>query len=94
MAYHVVYSKSPYLLARLCIDLQMEGCGFYDEGDSDGDEYNPFADGGYLCQWLKIWPKEKKWIGFYNHSCDSTSPIRHTLTADNYLTVLENILND
>ncbi len=43
--YTVLYSNDPFLLARMAVDLQMEG--FYND-DGWNDTYNPFTGALYL----------------------------------------------
>lgn len=78
--YTVIYSKSPYLLARMATDLQMGG---YENTDLD---WHPFT---VVDKWLQI---DNKYFCCLGHS-GVGSPIRHTLTSRNYLKVLGAILN-
>ena len=77
--YFVIHSSDPYLLARLCTDLQMEihNCVFY--GNPFEQVYMGVYNYGYC-----------KFIQFLNHITGDT-PTR-PVTEDNYLTILKQIL--
>lgn len=77
--YTVIFSTDPYLLARMATDLQMEGWR------NTVSEWHPFTK---VDKWLQIYFKE---FCLIDH-CGIGSPIRHTLTARNYLKVLGEIL--
>lgn len=90
--YHVIYSEDPYLLARMCTELQMEG---YNVDLPWCDKRNPFGDQQSEvreCTYLHI--DDDNEIGFYSTgNCSLTPPeTRHTLTESNYLTVLKSVV--
>ena len=88
--YTVIYSKSPYLLARMATDLQMEGWR-NDEGWNN--IYNPFSKLSYgVVKYIELGSEDGKTFSFFTHKCEG-NPIRHTLTSRNYLKVLGAILN-
>lgn len=82
MQYHVIQSSDPYLLARLCTDLQMEGVNRY-----IGVDLDPFDDNHFI-------HIEKVDFCVRSHGfCNATLPKNHhTLTARNYIQVLTKIL--
>lgn len=92
--YTVIYSKSPYLLARMATDLQMEG---WEDYKGNHDKFHPFTgtdqytSGFGKCEWMEVL-SARLGFNFHNHECWG-SPIRHTLTSRNYLKVLGAILN-
>lgn len=87
--YTVIYSKSPYLLARMATDLQM-GKEILDE--TWNEKFNPFNGDEKPCDYLTKM-SDRRW-GFHNHPSDfAPYAIRHTLTSRNYLKVLGAILN-
>jgi len=81
--YTVIYSKSPYLLARMATDLQMEGIS------SNGDWNDSFLDSDWVfdeIEYIRIGPD-----GFDMFIINHRDSI--TLTSRNYLKVLGAILN-
>ena len=89
MQYHVIHSSDPYLLARLCTDLQMEGRikahPFY-------IDYTPFCKlpmTGLKCNYLIVYEDNDF---HFTPNMGVGYPIRHTLTARNYTQVLIKIL--
>jgi len=86
MAYHVVYSKHPYLLARLCTDLQMEGMVVRHE------QWHPFDAETPPMNRLFVGDTEG-FVSFGNHE-GVGNPARWHLTEKSYPIVLENIIND
>ena len=84
MKYTVVHSNDPWLLARLATDLQMEGCNQVSINTKD-----PFME---CVEWFTIYNDGE--FGFYIHECASSSAeLRCELTEENYITVLNQILN-
>lgn len=86
--YTVIYSKSPYLLARMATDLQMEGWKYFE------DNSDPFSHLGKY----KTSKKEDMdiWYGMINFFTRGSRQIGDkaiTLTSRNYLEVLGAILN-
>mgnify|MGYP006330360797 FL=1 len=81
--YFVLHSTDPYLLARMCTDLQMQGW-YYPE---NWEWHNPFVDDPPY-EWLAVDGIDMR---FHNHSCLAPDT-RFTLTSKNYLKVLETIL--
>lgn len=81
--YFVIHSECPYLLARLCTELQMEGYRRYVGFDKDPFEpeyeYLHFEEDDFTIR---------------NHDlCPITPPEnRLTLTEENYLSVLTHII--
>jgi len=78
--YFVIHSSDPYLLARICTDLQMEG---YEPRHRD-----PF-DAKYMAIYNQGYGKI---IQFLSHNGAGSNPTRLTLTSRNYLTILKQIL--
>jgi len=88
MTYTVVYSKDPYLLARLATDLQMSGV----KSDIGWDiNFNPFSESLKPCRYVAIGDGGVSKFSFHNHECFEPT-IRHELTSRNYLSVLTKIL--
>ena len=83
--YFVIHSTDPYLLARMCTDLQMQGWEYLKHWEND----TPFKND---CKWVAIWGGEyHKDFYFLNHN--GVAPdARFTLTSKNYLKVLGTIL--
>ena len=69
MQYHVIHSLDPYLLARLCTELQMEGVVY----GRIGIDLDPF-DGG---QYIHI---EKVNFCFHAHGWCPVTPLKNHLT--------------
>lgn len=85
--YFVIHSTDPWLLARLSTDLMMEGVNNDKEWN---DEYHCFIED---FEWMAIYDQHD--FRFHNHECGSMStPIRFTITEQNYLDVLKAILCD
>jgi hypothetical protein len=80
--YFVIYSGNPYLLAELCVCLQMAG---YSVTDND----HPFT---YKYKWLTIYPTSDTM--FFLHWEGVDPAIRLHITESNYIEVLEEILNN
>ena len=85
MKYTVVHSKDPYMLARLATDLQMSLNRIMCEVDGLTD--TPFLDGK---EWLCLYSNRR--IGFYTHDCRDEDERRFSITEDNYIKVLTQIL--
>jgi len=91
--YTVIYSTDPYLLARMATDLQMVGYEIILKHVFDSvDKNHPFYPGRLNMAINHPEPK-KKGISFWVISLTEYNPIRHTLTARNYLKVLGAIAN-
>ena len=98
--YTVIYSKSPYLLARMATDLQMGGMKLndwrFEETNGAIDYYHPLSEENIsmainhpefpLLNSISFWCGNLDGYTTYPH-------ITHTLTSRNYLKVLGAILN-
>lgn len=90
MAYFVLHSTDPFLLARMATDLQLAG----KKNDWEwNDLRNPLENKDYA--WMTIGNPEEP-LGtfqFFSHPClRAPHTTRFTLTESNYLTVLTKIL--
>lgn len=88
--YYVIHSKDPYLLARFCTELQMEGWPIDEEWCGYA---SPFLDS---FRWLRI--DQKFGMQFHKHDCLVTQAFTGapliTLTSRNYTEVLEAVLTN
>lgn len=90
MQYTVVHSNDPYLLARLATDLQMEGL----KSDMPWN-VTRHCFVGKSNMWLAInhpENKRKNLLTFFNYPCICQPDMRLSLTEDNYIKVLTQIL--
>lgn len=93
--YFVIHSENPYLLARFCTELQMEGYQnrHYVQG-GHLDLFNPFEEPlikKIVCSYLHV---EMGSFSFQSHDyCWETPPQnRLALTSRNYREVLQTVL--
>lgn len=84
----VIHSDDPYLLARMCTELQMEGCSV-----NDDSHLKPpvMPDMFETCLWLCSYGK-KVWSYMNFESCGVPEATRLWLTSRNYLEVLQTVL--
>ena len=87
--YTVIYSKSPYLLARMATDLQMEGIPIANKWPCSEELNNPFDSHQMAVNHPEL---ERLGISFWAIKLGFYNPIRHTLTSRNYLKVLGAII--
>lgn len=87
--YIVIYSKSPWLLGRLCTDLQCEG---WEVNLPWCKRYNPFV---MQCRYMLSFDDGifGNKVQFHRHGYYGFNHIRLTLTSRNYLRVLGEIVN-
>lgn len=91
--YYVIHSKDPYLLARFCTELQMEGY-VYPEYWAEEGHHPFFTMADLIYSWLTVDPDDKE-VRAHNHSCSITTyTTRFTLTSRNYTEVLEAVLTN
>lgn len=97
MAYHVVYSKHPFLLARLCTELQMMGCKMSDFNNENGRHpfENVLNDYHGEQDKLTVNDPDVNGLAFWSiHLTNFVEFVRWHLTEKSYLTVLKAIVND
>lgn len=88
--YYVIHSNDPYLLARFCTELQMEGWYY----PKYWEDHHPFHNSyGLKYHWLAL-IVDKKEIKSHNHPCAVGNRTRFTITESNYLEVLEEVLKN
>lgn len=87
--YYVIHSKDPYLLARLCVLLQMAGIP---SDENWNDSHHPFRNG---YSWMAVFNQFEgvKYFNFHSHNCAQPTS-RLWATESNYIEVLEEILNN
>lgn len=90
--YYVIHSKDPYLLARFCTELQMEGWE-YPEQWAERDHHPFFTIADVIYSWLMLDTDDKE-VRAHNHSCNISDTTRFTLTSGNYTDVLEAVLTN
>jgi len=90
--YFVIYSSDPYLLARLCTDLQMMKAKVNTEWCDHNNPFDGWAERGVPTYYLYTHCQDG-FMEFHNHCGESKDKeIMITLTSRNYLSVLTQIL--